>query len=137
MLLQPQDQTGINAPGARRHDEALEWRESHRGVDRPTAIHRTERSARAKVAGDASEGVDWPADQLGGAACGPRVGEPVKPEATQVPTRAPFLWQCVGRCGTGHAGMKSGVEARHRGYSGEDPAHSLDGAQRLRLVQRR
>jgi hypothetical protein len=51
-LEQPQDQPGVDTPGPRRHHQALERREAHRGVDAAAVAHGGQRGARAEVAGD-------------------------------------------------------------------------------------
>ena len=78
VLLEPEHETRVDAARPGGHDQALEGREAHGGVDRPPALHRGERGAGPEVAGHDPQLLERPADQLGAAPRGVRVGEPVE-----------------------------------------------------------
>ena len=114
LLHEPQQQARVDAARAGGHHEALDRRESHRRVDRPTAADGGQRRAGAEVAGDEPQAGRGPAQQLGRASRGVGVGEPVEAEAPQAVALAPLGRQRVGRGGGRQPGVERGVEARHR-----------------------
>ena len=52
VLLQPQQQAGVDAAGPGRHHQALERGEAHRGVDAAPVHDGSQRGAGAEMAGD-------------------------------------------------------------------------------------
>ena len=96
VLLQPQQQSGIDAAGAGGHHQALQRREAHRGVERGPVLDRAQRSAGPEVAADDPQPRSVPLQQLGCAPRDPRVREAVKAVAAQTPALAPLCRQRVG-----------------------------------------
>ena len=137
VLFEPQDESGIDRSRSGRHHQAVQRRESHRGVDRPAVADRGQRRARAEVAGDEPQAVGVAPEEFRGAPRDVRVRQPVKSEAPQAPARPPLLGQRERRGGGGDGGVEGGIEARHGGHRGEHCLHGVQGGERLRLVQRR
>ena len=137
VLEQPEQQTWIDAPGACRHDEALDRREAHRRVDGATAVHGRERGAGAEVAADHPQLLRGPAEELGRAARGVGVREAVEAEAAERVPLAPLARQGVRRRGVREVAVERRVEAGHGRNVRE---HGGDGGHRVErggLVQRR
>ena len=105
-------------------------------TDRPVADRR-QRRAGAQVAGDEPQAVLGAAQQLGRAARGAGVGEPVEAEAPQAVALGPLGRQRVRRGGGRHPGVERGVETRHRRHVGQRRRDGLERVERRRLVQRR
>ena len=137
VILQPEQETRVDAPRAGRHHQPFEGGEAHRGVDRGAALHRRQRGAGAEVAGDDPQLLQVAPGQLGGAPRRIGVGETVEAEPAQVPAVPPLRRQRVGGRGGRDVSVEGGVEAGHRRDPGEQPADQLQAPQGLRLVQGR
>ena len=123
---QPQQEAGVDAARPRRHHDAVERREAHRGVDRAPAGDRAQRRARAEVAGDEPRRVGR---ELRDAPRGVGVREAVEAE----PAPRPLSRQRVRGRRRRQRGVERGVEACGRTHARE----RVDRRQRTRLVQRR
>src|SRR3546814_10401851 len=97
---EPQQQSGVDRPGAGGHDDAVEWREAHRGVYGSPVDDGAERRAAAEVAG---HGAGAAGKSCNGRAAGggPGVREAMEPEPIEVPPLSPRARQGVraGRSG--------------------------------------
>ena len=130
---QPQQEPRVDAAGARRHNEAVEWCEAHRRVDRQAARHGRQRGARAEMARDDAQRLRVTHHQLRGAPGGVRVGESVK----AVPAPRPLGRERVGRGAGGQRRVERRVEARGRAGVRQPLGERGDRGDRSRLVQRR
>ena len=109
VLDQPQQQAGVDAARPRRHHQALERREAHRGVDRASARDGGQRRARAEMAGHDAQVSSVGPEQLGGPPRGVRVREPVEAVTGAAATRPR---QRVGGGRGRERRVERGVEAR-------------------------
>ena len=113
MLLEPEQQPGVDAPGSGGHHQTLERREAHGRVDRPAGLHRSERRSRTEVAGDDAQFRHVAFEQLAHAPYDVCVRESVGAVAPQCPSLVPLGGQGVGRGSIRQAGVERRVEARH------------------------
>src|SRR5207244_7677191 len=90
MLLQPEDEAGINAPRASGHDEAFERRETHGGVARMAVYDSGQRGPSTQMAGHDPQPSRGPTHKLRGSTRRVGVGQTVKPIALQVPLLPPL-----------------------------------------------
>src|SRR3546814_18377598 len=108
---EPQQQSGVDRPGAGGHDDAVEWREAHRGVDGSPVDDGAERRAAAEVAGHGA-GAAGKSCNGPSAGVGPGVREAREPEQMALTPTSPRARQVVsaGRVRTWRVGRR--VEAR-------------------------
>ena len=136
MLFQPQDQAGIDAPRPGGHDQPVERRESHGGVDGAAVAHRRERRPGPEVAGDQPHAIEGAPQELSRAPRGIGVGESVEAVLAQVPALAPLGWDRVGSGPRRHARVECRIEAGDRGHLRENGGDRRERVERLRLVER-
>ena len=136
VLLQPEDETGVDGARAGCHHQSLERREAHRRVDRHAPVDGRERCPGAEVAADGAELLDRASRELGDTPRDVPVREPVEPVAAEVPSLSPLGGQGIRVSSRGNARVERGVEAGDRRDPGQHPADELQCAERLRLVER-
>jgi hypothetical protein len=132
----PEHGARVHVAWASRHHQARQRREPHRGVDRPSCVHRGERCPRADVRGDKTGRRQRTPEQLGAARARPRVAEAVKTEAPNAELFAPAPRQRVDRRLLRERRVEARVEAGDLHEAGPSTAKLVDGRERRRVVQR-
>ena len=135
VMLNPQNDPGVDAARACCHDQTLQGREPHRGVDRATEGHRSQRPTGTEVGCDQAQLFSRPAQELPRPPAGPGVAEPMKAVAPDAPTLTPRPRYCIRRCLGRHGGMEGRVETGNLGQVGSQGSQGVDGGKTLRIVQ--
>ena len=128
VVKKPRHEARIDGSRAGGHDEPLERREAHGGVDRHAMEHGGKRCSGAQVARHDAQLVERAPNQFGGSAAGVRMTQAVEPIAADaVSLRATRRNGVRGGFG-GHRGVECSIEAGERRNIGQKGAHRIDAA---------
>jgi hypothetical protein len=137
VFFKPEHQPGIDGAGAGGHHQTFQRGETHGGVDAATIDDRSQRRARAKMAGNDPQVLHRLVEQLRGAVGAVGMGESMESIAADVVTLPPLLGHRIGRRCGGDGGVEGGVETCYRDDVGQPRGDRVERGQRLRLMQRR